>query len=146
MANLDIATKRRPQDGRATVRAASREITLRVSTLPGVTGEKAVLRVLDAHADRTLQELGLPPDMHARLDHLLTRGNGVILVTGRPAAARRRRYMPHSHRSTGSAGTSSRSRTRSSTDSPDSHRCRCTERPAWVSVRDCARCCGRIRT
>jgi type IV pilus assembly protein PilB len=82
MANLDIATKRRPQDGRATVVAAGREITLRVSTLPSVTGEKAVLRVLDTQADRTLEELGLPVDMRARLNLLLARGNGVVLVTG----------------------------------------------------------------
>ncbi|PWQ88974.1 type II secretion system protein GspE, partial [Enterococcus faecium] len=50
MARLDIAEKRQPQDGRITLRAAGREVDVRVSTLPGIHGERVVMRVLDKQA------------------------------------------------------------------------------------------------
>ena len=83
MAGLDISVKRRPQDGRATVTVGARRVDLRVSTLPAVEGEKTVLRMLDpAHAGMGLDDLGLPADMRARLDRLLLRSHGGLVVTG----------------------------------------------------------------
>jgi len=83
MGGLDIAIKRRPQDGRATVRAAGRELALRVSTLPAQGGEKVVLRILDPEqAGLPVERLGLAPAPLARLRALLGRSHGVLLVTG----------------------------------------------------------------
>lgn len=83
MASLDISVKRRPQDGRATVRAAGRELSLRVSTLPAVTGEKTVVRILDpVNADRDLADLGTSDATARALRSLLDQPHGVILVTG----------------------------------------------------------------
>jgi type II secretory ATPase GspE/PulE/Tfp pilus assembly ATPase PilB-like protein len=83
MAGLDISVKRLPQDGRATVRAGGRPIDLRVSTLPSVHGEKVVLRMLDPeHAGMGMDELGLPSRIRARLERLLMRAHGALLVTG----------------------------------------------------------------
>ncbi|MEN8375584.1 MAG: ATPase, T2SS/T4P/T4SS family [Gemmatimonadota bacterium] len=83
IAGLDISVKRRPQDGRATASVGARDIELRVSTLPTVEGEKTVLRLLDpAHAGMALGELGLPPPLRVRLDRILLRAHGSLLVTG----------------------------------------------------------------
>jgi type IV pilus assembly protein PilB len=83
MADLDISIKRRPQDGRAAVRAGGRELALRVSTLPTEYGEKVVLRMLDPGAtNRTLADLGLSEADRARLDAVLCRSHGAVLVTG----------------------------------------------------------------
>lgn len=61
MARLDIAEKRQPQDGRITLRAAGREVDVRVSTLPGIHGERVVMRVLDKQASLlALDNLGMP--------------------------------------------------------------------------------------
>ncbi|MGH7506454.1 MAG: ATPase, T2SS/T4P/T4SS family, partial [Longimicrobiales bacterium] len=83
MADLDIAVKRRPQDGRATARADGRELTLRVSTLPAQGGEKVVLRLLDGGgATPSLDVLGMDDGIAARLRRLLGRSHGALLVTG----------------------------------------------------------------
>ncbi|HEY8484563.1 MAG TPA: ATPase, T2SS/T4P/T4SS family [Longimicrobiales bacterium] len=83
MAGLDIAIKRRPQDGRGVVHAQGREFSFRVSTLPTENGEKVVLRLLDpANAGQRLDQLGFSPHTHDRFVRLLGRGHGVILVTG----------------------------------------------------------------
>jgi type II secretory ATPase GspE/PulE/Tfp pilus assembly ATPase PilB-like protein len=83
MADLDIAVKRRPQDGRAAVRIGERELALRVSTLPSVTGEKTVVRILDpANAERSLAELGMSDATARAFRALLDQPHGVILVTG----------------------------------------------------------------
>lgn len=83
MAGLDIAVKRRPQDGRSAVRIGGREMALRVSTLPSLDGEKVVLRILATeNAGRELEELGFEPSTLRRFRALLGRGHGVILVTG----------------------------------------------------------------
>jgi type II secretory ATPase GspE/PulE/Tfp pilus assembly ATPase PilB-like protein len=83
MAGLDISVKRMPQDGRASVRLQGRPLDLRVSTLPSVHGEKVVLRMLDPeHAGMGMDELGLPPGLRRRLDRLLLRAHGALLVTG----------------------------------------------------------------
>ena len=83
MAKLDIAEHRIPQDGRIHVRLENREIDLRVSTLPTVKGQKAVLRVLDRSAITfDLETLGIPGQQLNALTQMLHRSNGLILVTG----------------------------------------------------------------
>ncbi len=83
MAGLDIAVKRRPQDGGLVVRHDGRELSLRLSTLPVSDGEKAVVRILDPdRAPRTLDGLGLSPEDLFRLRRLLDAGQGVILAAG----------------------------------------------------------------
>ncbi|HKJ93512.1 MAG TPA: ATPase, T2SS/T4P/T4SS family [Longimicrobiales bacterium] len=81
MAGLDIAVKRRPQDGRAAVRVRGREVAVRVSTLPARHGEKLVLRLLDGGSARSLEDVGLD-DASPGMRALLGRGHGLILVTG----------------------------------------------------------------
>ncbi|MEJ2679121.1 MAG: ATPase, T2SS/T4P/T4SS family, partial [Gemmatimonadota bacterium] len=81
MAGLDIAVKRRPQDGRTAVRVKGRPIGVRVSTLPARHGEKLVLRLLDGGGIRSLEDVGLG-DALPQLRALLGRGHGLILVTG----------------------------------------------------------------
>lgn len=83
LSGLDIAEKRRPQDGRFKRVEPEGEIELRVSTLPTVFGEKAVLRVFDPGAlVSTLEELRLAEDEDARLRAMLGRREGLVLVTG----------------------------------------------------------------
>lgn len=83
LSGLDIAEKRRPQDGRMKRVEPGKEIELRVSTLPTVFGEKAVLRVFDPTAlVSTLEQLRLAPDEETRLRALLERREGLVLVTG----------------------------------------------------------------
>ncbi|HSH12528.1 MAG TPA: GspE/PulE family protein, partial [Desulfurivibrionaceae bacterium] len=83
MADLDIAEKRLPQDGRFSVRVASRPVDVRVSTIPSAAGERVVLRLLDKQAGRLdLEQLGMSQEMQERLDRLIRRPNGIILVTG----------------------------------------------------------------
>jgi general secretion pathway protein E len=82
MAQLDIAEKRLPQDGRITLRIGGKPVDVRVSTLPTGHGERAVLRLLDKEAGR----LDLPP-RHERNDaaavrHLINQPHGIVLVTG----------------------------------------------------------------
>jgi general secretion pathway protein E len=83
MARLDIAEKRQPQDGRITLRSAGREVDIRVSTLPGIYGERVVMRVLDKQASLLdLSNLGMPPEVEAGLRACLLRPNGIVLSTG----------------------------------------------------------------
>jgi len=83
MANLNIAERRLPQDGRIRLRLSDREVDLRVSTLPTVLGESAVLRVLDRGAGaRALSELGMDPATEQEFGRLATRPHGIVLVTG----------------------------------------------------------------
>lgn len=83
LGGMDIAVKRRPQDGRSAVRVGGKELALRVSTLPAQGGEKVVLRLLDPdNAGRRLEELGFDVVTRERFGALLGRGHGVILVTG----------------------------------------------------------------
>ncbi|QIM48384.1 type II secretion system ATPase GspE [Pusillimonas sp. DMV24BSW_D] len=83
MANLDIAEKRLPQDGRIALRVGKRPIDVRVSTLPTVHGERAVLRLLDKESGRLeLTRLGMAPDVLSRLNSLLHLPHGIVLVTG----------------------------------------------------------------
>ncbi|HGM5579636.1 TPA: GspE/PulE family protein [Pseudomonas putida] len=83
MARLDIAEKRQPQDGRITLRAAGREVDVRVSTLPGIHGERVVMRVLDKQASLlALDNLGMPAAALQGLRACLARPNGIVLSTG----------------------------------------------------------------
>ncbi len=88
MANLNIAEKRKPQDGRITFRARvqgkpAEEFDLRVSTIPMLFGEGVVLRVLSKQAVlMTLDQLGMPPKVDATWRELINRPHGIVLVTG----------------------------------------------------------------
>ena len=83
MAELDIAEKRLPQDGRISLRIGGRAVDVRVSTLPSAHGERAVLRLLDkAESKFTLEGLGMSGDVLTRFDHLIQQPHGIVLVTG----------------------------------------------------------------
>lgn len=83
MAGLDIAVKRRPQDGRSTVTVEGRRVELRVSTLPAGGSEKVVLRLLDPGDGRhSLDMLGLDAGLERSLGSALQREHGLFLVTG----------------------------------------------------------------
>jgi type IV pilus assembly protein PilB len=83
MANLDIAERRLPQDGRLQVQTQGRAVDLRFSSLPGLFGEKVVLRVLDkSHAILDVDKLGMSENNLSTYKRLLERGYGLILVTG----------------------------------------------------------------
>ncbi len=83
MADLDIADHLRPQDGRAKLRVAGVEIGLRVSTLPTNYGEKVVIRLLDKRsAEVPLEKLGMRPEIVERIDRMIRRTQGALLVTG----------------------------------------------------------------
>jgi type IV pilus assembly protein PilB len=83
MANLDIAERRLPQDGRVQVQTQGRAVDLRFSSLPGLYGEKVVLRVLDKNqAILDVNKLGMSDANLATYRGLLDHSNGLILVTG----------------------------------------------------------------
>ncbi len=83
MANLDIAEKRLPQDGRISLRVAGRPVDVRVSTLPSGHGERVVMRLLDKQAGRLdLSHLGLTKPLYDKLTLSINKPHGVILVTG----------------------------------------------------------------
>jgi general secretion pathway protein E len=83
MARLDIAEKRLPQDGRISLRIAGRAVDVRVSTLPSGHTERVVLRLLDKQAGRlNLSHLGMSAVLHERLQELIKKPHGIILVTG----------------------------------------------------------------
>lgn len=83
MANMDITEKRKPQDGRIWITLDGRRIDLRVSTLPTMNGEKAVLRILDKErALMGLDRLGLEADDMEKLEMFCRTPWGILLVTG----------------------------------------------------------------
>ena len=85
LAKLDIAERRKPQDGRISLNAAAagRMLDVRVATLPTVEGESIVMRLLDkSKRAPTLQELGMSDEMRAKLEELIRRPTGALLVTG----------------------------------------------------------------
>ena len=91
LAKMDIAERRKPQDGRISLNAATagRMLDIRVATLPTVEGEKMVMRLLDkSRRPPTLTELGLSEDMRDQLSRLVTRPNGALLVTGPTGAGK----------------------------------------------------------
>src|SRR5687767_11304967 len=83
MAELDIAEKRLPQDGRISLRIGGRSVDVRVSTLPSAHGERAVLRLLDKGESKfTLESLGMSGEELAKFDRLIQQPHGIVLVTG----------------------------------------------------------------
>jgi general secretion pathway protein E len=83
MAELDIAEKRLPQDGRISLRIGGRAVDVRVSTLPSAHGERAVLRLLDKTESKfSLESLGMGGDTLARFNGLIQQPHGIVLVTG----------------------------------------------------------------
>lgn len=83
MAELDITERRRPQDGRLTVKSPLKIIDLRLSTMPTINGEKIVMRLLDRNSSMIpLNELGFNKKQLAMLDYVNTKPQGIILATG----------------------------------------------------------------
>ena len=83
MANLNIAEKRKPQDGRIEIKAAGKEIDIRVSVLPVIYGERVVMRLLDKSKTFVkLETLGFSPRDFAVLEHAISQPNGIVLVSG----------------------------------------------------------------
>jgi type IV pilus assembly protein PilB len=83
MANLDIAERRIPQDGRFKIKALNKEVDIRVSYLPTVFGEKIVMRILDKSAlSPSLEALSLEPRALADLKFAIAKPHGMLLVTG----------------------------------------------------------------
>jgi type IV pilus assembly protein PilB len=84
---MDIAEKRKPQDGRIKIRHQKRTVDLRVSSFPALTrqtqSEKIVMRIIDAEGKQfTLPQLGFSKEMHEKFEELIQIPNGIILVTG----------------------------------------------------------------
>ena len=83
LSNLDIAERRRPQDGRLRIRLASRELDLRVATVPTLFGESVVLRLLDQGGRPvSLDALGMPEPILEGMRAVSARPHGLVLVTG----------------------------------------------------------------
>lgn len=83
LAQLDIADRRSAQDGRVPFEHGNKTLSLRISTLPVIGGEKAVVRILDAsNAPSSLGSLGIDPTDLARLRVVLARGEGALLAAG----------------------------------------------------------------
>lgn len=83
MAELDISEKRLPQDGRISLRLGSRAWDVRVSTLPGAHGERAVLRLLDKDSGKlSLESVGMEGESLAVFEKMLALPHGIVLVTG----------------------------------------------------------------
>lgn len=83
MASIDIAERRRPQDGRISVSHEGRQVDLRVATLPTVWGEKVVMRILDNSGQAlAMSDLRFGADNEARFREAISRPHGMVLVTG----------------------------------------------------------------
>ena len=83
MSELDISERRRPQDGRVTVKTSSRLVDMRISTLPTINGEKIVLRILDKNAaSKEVSELGFSEKEIVVVGRLVEQPQGIILTTG----------------------------------------------------------------
>ncbi|HEX8430305.1 MAG TPA: ATPase, T2SS/T4P/T4SS family, partial [Longimicrobium sp.] len=82
MADLDIADRMRPQDGRARVEIEGKAFDMRLSTVPTRDAEKAVIRILNPQGAKRLEDVGLPDAHVARIRQLLTNRSAIILVSG----------------------------------------------------------------
>lgn len=83
MAELDITERRRPQDGRITVKSPLRIVDLRLSTMPTINGEKIVMRILDRNSETVpLKELGFTDKHLKALEFVNSKPQGIILATG----------------------------------------------------------------
>lgn len=89
MANMNIAEKRIPQDGRIVKQVGEKQVDMRVSTLPTHHGESVVLRVLDrSSVNLTLENLGLPPSIYEYITDTIEKPNGIFIVTGPTGAGK----------------------------------------------------------
>jgi general secretion pathway protein E len=83
LAQLNIAERRLPQDGRIKVKIAGKDVDLRISTIPTLYGESVVIRLLERSQIFTdLESLGFPPDIYKTFSEMITKPHGMILVTG----------------------------------------------------------------
>jgi len=83
LSNLDIAERRKPQDGRCRISMEGHEVDIRVSVMPSVNGETVVLRLLDTTGLQIgLDQMGMSPELLTRYQALLHRGWGILLSTG----------------------------------------------------------------
>ncbi|WP_404360096.1 ATPase, T2SS/T4P/T4SS family [Methylotuvimicrobium sp. KM1] len=83
MAEMDITERRRPQDGRITVKTPMRIVDLRISTLPVINGEKVVMRILDRNAQiQSIDNLDVEESEREKLLHLINKPQGIVLATG----------------------------------------------------------------
>lgn len=83
MSNIDIGERRKPQDGRWPYDVENQTVTMRVSTMPTIWGEKIVLRILGQQGIfHTLEALGMPVSVQHEVQHILARPYGLFLVTG----------------------------------------------------------------
>src|SRR3972149_5227416 len=83
LSKMDIAERRLPQDGRFKIKASNRDIDVRVSVIPTIYGEKAVMRILDTAAvNHDLNELGLEPQLLSEFKMILSQPHGIVIVTG----------------------------------------------------------------
>ncbi|MDC9715064.1 MAG: type II secretion system ATPase GspE [Gammaproteobacteria bacterium] len=83
MANLDISERRLPQDGRIALQLGGRAVDIRVSVIPSGKGEKVVMRLLDKQVGRLqLKQLGMDDSTYGKINQLINKPNGIILVTG----------------------------------------------------------------
>jgi type IV pilus assembly protein PilB len=83
MANLDIAERRLPQDGRIELTVGGKPVDLRIAILPTIHGESCVMRVLDrSNVELALERIGLRPDDYESVSRLIHRPNGIVVVTG----------------------------------------------------------------
>ena len=83
MANIDIADRRRPQDGRITFHHRDRTVDLRAATIPTVWGEKVVMRILDQNSSAvSMESLAMSADNEQRFRSAITRPHGMVLLTG----------------------------------------------------------------
>lgn len=83
LANLDIAERRLPQDGRVKFKIMGRSVDVRVSTIPDIYGEKTVMRILDkGSTSLDINDIGLDPDSLVTIKHAAKRAHGIILSTG----------------------------------------------------------------
>jgi type IV pilus assembly protein PilB len=89
MANMNIAERRIPQDGRIVKQVGDQSVDMRVSSLPTQYGESVVLRVLDRNSvNLNLDNLGLPPHIHGYIHDTIRMPNGIFIVTGPTGAGK----------------------------------------------------------
>ncbi len=83
LAKMDIAERRKPQDGRVNIRLGARTVDLRISILPTISGEKTVIRILDKGSSvLKLQELGILDNEFQKLNIIIKKPQGIIISTG----------------------------------------------------------------
>ncbi len=148
MCGLDIAEKRKPQDGRFSIKVEDKALDVRLSTMPIYHGEAIVLRLLDQSASQKTLRRARHAERHRRALHGADRAQRRHGARDRPDGQRQdddavRRAAA---RELARRRRSSRPRIRSSTGSSASTRCRSTRRSGSRSRRSCARRCARIPT